>query len=127
MPDRMDLLWSKLETPASEQGLAAIKIKGTNCWITKNAQDALGFVMVGVHEPTAPPRLTNIEFQYFGIKQLYHGGEITNLSKCLEVSLDSSCDPRLLMTVFDRMSEFEPSGKYTSDLMITILEEVIKR
>ena len=54
----------RLETPTPEQGLAAIKVEGTNCWITKDADNSLGFVMVGVHQPTMVPRLSNIDFRF---------------------------------------------------------------
>ena len=111
METRMDLLWTGLETPTPEQGLAAIKVEGTNCWITKDADNSLGFVMVGVHQPTMVPRLSNIDFRFSSVKELDQSGVITELNRCLEIRLNRSCDPLLLMTVFNRMAEIEPLWK----------------
>ena len=122
METRMDLLWTGLETPTPEQGLAAIKVEGTNCWITKDADNSLGFVMVGVHQPTMVPRLSNIDFRFSSVKELDQSGVITELNRCLEVGL--TVRRLLLYDCIRRMTKLNPLNTHLTPWLV--YEQVIE-
>ena len=114
-----------MSTPTVEQQLSAKRVSSTNCWIFKNPDGALGFLMTNVHEPVKYPELKNIDFLFVPIKILHFNGRNIELSRCLEIHLDPECDSELLTMVFDRMEDFQPDGKYTSELMIKTLNNAI--
>jgi hypothetical protein len=119
------LTWDSLSTPTVEQQLSAKRVSSTNCWIFKSPDESLGFLMTNVHEPLRYPELKNIDFLYVPIKILHYNGRNIELSRCLEIHLDPECDSELLAMVFDRMEDFQPNGKYTSELMIKTLNNAI--
>ena len=81
--------------------------------------------MTNVHEPVKYPDLKNINFLYVPFKILHYDGRDIELTRCLEIHLDPECDSELLTMVFDRMEDFRPDGKYSSELMIKTLNNAI--
>ena len=125
MPESISETWAKLATPSRGMGFSAASVSGTNCWIFKDEDDSMGFLMSGVENPTSPPRLSNISFIHIPEKELHQGGTPNLLRNCLEVHLDTSCDSELLAAILDRMRDHEPSGRYSTELLLTVINQVI--
>ena len=125
MPEAIKDAWSRLRRPGEGDGLAASPVRDTNCWIFKNHEGALGFLMSGVPEPSNPPRLSHIEMIHLPEKMVHEGGSVLSLRRCLEIHLDPSCDAELLVAILDRMADHEPSGRYTTDLLMTVIGQLL--
>ena len=121
MIDSIRTTWDLLKIPSEEQGLSASKVRNTNCYVFKTPKNELGFLMVGVSEPSDFPDLENVTYAYHPEKILDREGSQIILNRCLELYLDSSCDAELLTMLFDRMKDYQPNGKYTTNLMLQIL------
>ena len=125
MPESISEAWANLPTPSKGQGFSATSVTGTNCWIFRDEDDSMGFLMSGVDNPTSPPNLSNISFIHIPEKELHQGGTPNLLRNCLEVHLDPSCDAELLAAILDRMREHEPSGRYSTALLMTVINQVM--
>lgn len=121
MIDSIRATWDELKIPSEEQGLSASKVRNTNCYVFKTPKNELGFLMVGVSEPSNFPDLENVTYAYQPEKILDRDGKQIILNRCLELYLDSSCDAELLTMLFDRMRDYQPDGKYTTNLMLQVL------
>tara|TARA_Y100000748_G_scaffold275481_1_gene251261 strand:+ start:426 stop:1412 length:987 start_codon:yes stop_codon:yes gene_type:complete len=117
-------VWDRLRTPDETQGLAAAHVRGTNCWVFKDHEGSLGFLMSGVMEPSRFPQLENIDILFVPEKNLHDGDSVMSLRRCLQIHLDPSCDAELLAAILDRMADHEPSGTYSTELMLTVIEQV---
>ena len=113
--------WDFLKTPTKEQGFSASKVRNTNCYVFKTTTNELGFLMVGVSEPSDFPDLENVTYSYHPEKILDRNGTQLTLNRCLELYLDSACDAELLTMLFDRMKDYQPNGKHTTNLMLQVL------
>lgn len=125
MPETIKDAWNRLRTPSEEDGLSAASVRDTNCWIFKNHEGSLGFLMSGVHEPSNPPKLSHIEMIHLPEKRVHEGDSVLSLRKCLEIHLDPSCDADLLVAILDRMADHEPSGRYSTDLLMTVISQLL--
>ena len=125
MPETFKDAWSRLRRPGDGDGLAASPVRDTNCWIFKDYQGALGFLMSGVPEPSNPPKLSHIEMVHLPEKMVHEGDSVLSLRRCLEIHLDPSCDADLLVAILDRMADHEPSGRYTTDLLMTVIGQLL--
>lgn len=125
MPESIRDAWSRLRRPSEKDGLAASPVRDTNCWIFKDHQGTLGFLMSGVHEPASSPRLSHIEFIHLPEKMVHEGDSVLSLRRCLEIHLDPSCDAELLAAILDRMADHEPSGRYSTDLLMTVINQLL--
>jgi len=130
MVESISETWMRLPTPESNEELSTAQVKGTNCWVFKDSQNDLGFLMSGVYPPSYNPNLSNIKIIHIPEKQVYQPkstiSPIKSLRRCLEIHLDSSCDSELLTLVLDRMAAHEPSGHYSTDLFLNVLNQVIR-
>lgn len=124
MPDSIRSVWDSLSKPKKQDGYRAEQVVGTNCWVFKNYEGQLGFLMSGVQTPTRPPNLEHFEILERGEKEVHRNGEMYTLNRCLEIHLDPSCDAELLTMVLDRMKDHQPSGQYSTDLLMTVIQQV---
>lgn len=118
--------WEALPLPVGKDVYSAAKIESTNCWLFKTEEKGLGLLMVGVNEPVNLPNLKYFQFLFLFEKVLALPGSEHRLNRCLEIHLDNSCDAELLTLVFNRMHELEPMGHFSSELMITILQQMMQ-
>lgn len=126
MTDSLRSTWDSLRTPEDEGALAASAVRGTNAWIFKDHQGALGILLSGIRFPGQFPQLENISLIEVREKNLHQFGSVTTLRNCLEVHLDPSCNADLLTSILDRMQEESSDGHYTSELLLEIIQEVIE-
>jgi len=126
MVDSILETWNSIKLPKNDSEYSAEKIDGTNAWIFKDHQGKMGFLLSGVKIPRKIPKLVNIEILRLSGKEIEKNGEKSIISNCLEVHLDIGCDPKLLSTILDRMRDISPSGKYSSDLLMDVLNQVIE-
>ena len=126
MTESLRSTWNSLTTPAQEGTLSASAVRGTNAWVFKDHRGALGLLLSGIRFPRSIPRLESISMIEVREKDLYQFGSVTTLRNCMEVHLDPSCDADLLASILDRMREASPDGHYTSELLLEIIQEVIK-
>ena len=125
MTGNMVETWQKIALPNSEGEKNARRVEGTNCWLSKSHDGSLGLIMVGVDPPNRKLKLENINLDFWDRRTLYFKGENIDLDNCLSLDLNPGCDARILTTVLDNMSEYEDSGRYRTDIIMKVLEEVI--
>ncbi len=126
MTESLRSTWNSLTTPTQEGTLSASAVRGTNAWVFKDYRGALGLLLSGIRFPRSIPRLESISMIEVREKDLHQFGSVTTLRNCMEVHLDPSCDADLLTSILDRMREASPDGHYTSELLLEIIQEVIK-
>jgi hypothetical protein len=113
--------WAALGLPNKSGELSAAHVPRTNAWVYKDAQGGFGLMLTGVDEPLRYPTLKNIRMVYKEEKIVKQPGESHRVRRCLEVTLDSSCSPEAMATVFERLALRQPSGSYsTADLMLVL-------
>ena len=125
MPGNMLDTWQEIAIPSKEGEKNARRVDGTNCWLSKSNDGSLGLIMVGVEPPNRKLDLENITFDFWDRLTLEYKGESLDLDNCLALDLNQGCDAGILVTVLDRMADYETSGKYRTDVIIKVLEEVI--
>lgn len=125
MPGNMLDTWQEIAIPSKEGEKNARRVDGTNCWLSKSNDGSLGLIMVGVEPPNRKLDLENITFDFWDRMTLEYKGESLDLNNCLALDLNQGCDAGILVTVLDRMADYETSGKYRTDVIIKVLEEVI--
>ncbi len=126
MTESLRSTWNSLTTPTQEGAFSASAVRGTNAWVFKDHQGALGLLLSGIRFPRSIPRLENISIIEVREKNLHQFGSVTTLRNCMEVRLDPSCDADLLTSILDRMREASPDGHYSSELLLEVIQEVIK-
>ena len=126
MTESLRSTWNSLKTPSQEGTLSASAVRGTNAWVFKDHQGALGLLLSGIRFPRSIPRLENISMIEVRQKDLHQSGSVTTLRNCMEIHLDPSCDADLLTSILDRMQETSPDGHYTAELLLEVIQEVIK-
>ena len=117
--------WEGLTVPL-EGKYSTKDIHGTNAWIFKDHEKSMGLLLSGIRYPPKPPRFENITIKEVREKLLVIGRVTTKLRKCLEVHLDPSCDPELLLRILDGMQKAAPDGHYSAELLLDVIQQVIE-
>ena len=117
--------WEGLTVPL-EGKYSTKDIHGTNAWIFKDHEKSMGLLLSGIRYPSKPPRFENITIKEVREKLLVRGRDTTKLRKCLEVHLDPSCDPELLLRILDGMQKAAPDGHYSAELLLDVMQQVIE-
>jgi len=78
----------------------------------------------GIRYPRKIPKFKNIQILRINTKEIYKKGITTRINNCLEIQLESHCDAKLFSTILGHMSELEPSGIFSSDLLLDVLKNV---
>ena len=118
--------WQRIAVPSKEGEKNARRVDGTNCWLSKSNDSSLGLIMVGVEPPNRKLNLENITLDFWDRMTLEYKGESLDLDNCLALDLDPGCDAGVLVAVLDRMADYEASGGYRTDIIIKVLEEVVR-
>lgn len=118
--------WDSLATPANEGDKRAKQVPGTNCWVSKSHDGSLGLIITETDPPNRKINFENLTIRHVGIKTLVLGGKELEVYNCLEAELDPDCEAGILATVLDRMSTYEPSGKYGTATLMEVLDQVIR-
>ena len=112
--------------PKPEQGFSTFHVDGTNAWVFKSDRGGFGLLLTGVAPPRDAPQLKYLRLSYRAEKLVAKAGKEQRVTRCLEVELDPTCDQETLARVLDRLVEEEPSGQYSSGLLVKTLNDVIK-
>lgn len=119
--------WQALPLPSPEQGNAAFQVAGTNAWVYKTPQGSFGLLLAGVSPATGMPKLRHLRSSYRPEKLVTKGdGASARIPRCLEVSLDPECDQATLARVLERLASDEPSGAYSSALLVKTIADVVE-
>jgi hypothetical protein len=82
-------------------------------------------MLEGVDPATDAPHLRNISIRSLKEKLVQVKGRSRVARRCLQVDLDPRCDADSLMALLDRLAEKEPSGSYSTNMIIRILKDMI--
>jgi hypothetical protein len=115
--------WAGLSLPSEEGVLTAAHVSRTNAWVFKDSKGGFGLMLTGVEAPLRLPPLRNIHITYRPEKLVEEGGRSRSVARCLEVSLDPSCEPEALATVLERLATLTPTGSFSTDALIQVIED----
>jgi hypothetical protein len=125
MSGNMVETWRRIPLPKNENEKNLRRVKDTNCWLSKSYDSSLGLIMVGVEPPNRKLDLENIYLDFYDRMVIEIEEDFIDVENCLTLDLESGCDAGILATVLDRMFDMEPSGRFRTDIMYKILEQVI--
>ena len=125
MSGNMVETWRRIPLPKNENEKNLRRVKDTNCWLSKSYDSSLGLIMVGVEPPNRKLDLENIYLDFYDRMAIEIEEDFIDVENCLTLDLESGCDAGILATVLDRMFDMEPSGRFRTDIMYKILEQVI--
>ena len=127
MTDEIQSMWEGLEIPPKPGIYSTKNVPGTNAWVYKTHDKSLGFLLSGVSMREKFPKFENILFKKSNEKIVDNPGKSPiRLQRCLEINLDPNCDASLLARILDIMSTEEPSGRYGTQLLISVIERVVE-
>jgi len=118
--------WRALQPPPDPSTQSAARVGVTNAWVFKTFPGGFGLMLTGVAPPQTAPPFRNLKLSYKPDRIIRQLGREWNVTRCLEIELDPSCDPDVLATILDRLADAEPSGAFTTQSLITILKQVVE-
>lgn len=115
--------WAALSLPTEEGVLTAAHVSRTNAWVFKDSRGGFGLMLTGVESPLRLPPLRNVHFTFRPEKLVEENGRSRSVSRCLEVSLEPSCEPEALATVLERLSILVPSGSFSTETLVQVIDD----
>jgi hypothetical protein len=121
--------WARLPVPPDSSRVSAAEVPGTNTWVFKGHESDFGIVLVGVARPPRTPPLQNVTFTYRDeklVEDFSTPGKTRTIKRCLEVHLNPECSREALFALLGRLEEREPSGTYTTQGLLEVIQDMIE-
>jgi len=115
--------WAALSLPIEEGVLTAAHVSRTNAWVFKDSKGGFGLMLTGVESPLRLPPLRNVHFTFRPEKLVEENGRSRSVNRCLEVTLEPSCEPEALATVLERLSTLVPSGSFSTEALVQVIDD----
>lgn len=121
--------WDRLPIPPDTSRVSAAAVIGTNTWVFKGHKSDFGIVLVGVAPPPRTPTLQNVTFNYRDqkvVEDFSTPGKTRTIERCLEVHLNPECSREALFALLGRLEEKEPSGAFTTQGLLEVIQDMIE-
>ncbi len=121
--------WDRLPAPPDKSRVSAAQVPGSNTWVFKGHESDFGIVLVGVARPLRTPPLQNVTFTYRDeklVEDFSTPDKTRTISRCLEVHLNPECSREALFALIGRLEEREPSGTYTTQGLLEVIQDMIE-
>jgi hypothetical protein len=121
--------WDRLPAPPDKSRVSAAQVPGSNTWVFKGHESDFGIVLVGVARPPRTPPLQNVTFTYRDeklVEDFSTPGKTRTINRCLEVHLNPECSREALFALLGRLEEREPSGTYTTQGLLEVIQDMIE-
>ena len=114
--------WRAISPPKKSGSKPSKRHGSTNCYLTKSFDESLGLILTGVDPPNRKLNLANIGIKFLDC--LIDDLTSEEWENCLVLDLKPGQDANILVTVLDRMDDYDSTGRYTTNTMLKVLEEV---